>query len=66
MCGLAGELRWDGARTDAAVLDRMTYPRAHRGSDGEGLWSRDPLGSGHRRLPIIELAERGAQPDQPR
>jgi asparagine synthase (glutamine-hydrolysing) len=62
MCGLAGELRLDGARTDVAVLDRMTACMQHRGPDGEGLWARGPVGLGHRRLSIIDLSERGAQP----
>lgn len=62
MCGLAGELRLDGRRADVAVLDRMTSCMAHRGPDGEGLWARGPVGLGHRRLSIIDLSERGAQP----
>jgi asparagine synthase (glutamine-hydrolysing) len=62
MCGLAGELRFDGERTDVAALDRMTACLRHRGPDGEGLWARGPVGLGHRRLAIIDLSERGAQP----
>ncbi|TFV86988.1 N-acetylglutaminylglutamine amidotransferase [Blastococcus sp. CT_GayMR16] len=62
MCGLAGELRFDGQRTDVAVLDRMTACLQHRGPDGDGLWARGPVGLGHRRLSIIDLSERGAQP----
>ncbi|MGY1621023.1 N-acetylglutaminylglutamine amidotransferase [Geodermatophilus sp. SYSU D00965] len=62
MCGLAGELRLDGGRADVAVLDRMTACQAHRGPDGDGLWARGPIGLGHRRLSIIDLSERGAQP----
>ena len=50
MCGLAGELRFDGQRTDVAVLDRMTACLQHRGPDGDGLWARGPVGLGHRRL----------------
>jgi asparagine synthase (glutamine-hydrolysing) len=62
MCGLAGELRLDGRRADVAVLDRMTACQAHRGPDGDGLWARGPVALGHRRLSIIDLSERGAQP----
>ncbi|MDQ1661203.1 MAG: hypothetical protein QOJ68_1183 [Blastococcus sp.] len=62
MCGLAGELRFDGRRADVAALDRMTACLQHRGPDGEGLWARGPIGLGHRRLSIIDLSERGAQP----
>ncbi|MGY1644532.1 N-acetylglutaminylglutamine amidotransferase [Geodermatophilus sp. SYSU D00703] len=62
MCGLAGELRLDGGRADVAVLDRMTACQARRGPDGNGLWARGPVALGHRRLSIIDLSERGAQP----
>ena len=62
MCGLAGELRFDGRRADVAALERMTACQRHRGPDGDGLWVRGPVGLGHRRLSIIDLSERGAQP----
>jgi asparagine synthase (glutamine-hydrolysing) len=62
MCGLAGEARFDGGRVDPGVLDRMTSCLEHRGPDGDGLWARGPVGLGHRRLSIIDLSERGAQP----
>ena len=62
MCGLAGELRFDGERADIAALDRMTACLHHRGPDGDGLWASGPIGLGHRRLSIIDLSERGAQP----
>ena len=62
MCGLAGELRFDGNRADVSVLDRMTACQEHRGPDGSGIWARGPVGLGHRRLSIIDLSEHGAQP----
>ena len=62
MCGLAGEVRFDGERADVAALDRMTACQAHRGPDGDGLWARGRVGLGHRRLSIIDLSEKGAQP----
>jgi asparagine synthase (glutamine-hydrolysing) len=62
MCGLAGEVRFDGGRADVAALERMTACQRHRGPDGDGLWVRGPVGLGHRRLSIIDLSERGAQP----
>ena len=62
MCGLAGEVRFDGRRADVAALDRMTACQRHRGPDGDGLWVRGPVGLGHCRLSIIDLSERGAQP----
>ncbi|HEU4656824.1 MAG TPA: N-acetylglutaminylglutamine amidotransferase [Capillimicrobium sp.] len=61
MCGLAGELRRDGA-TDLAALEAMTETMAARGPDGGGVWAQDGAGLGHRRLRIIDLSPAGAQP----
>src|SRR3954449_1464513 len=61
MCGIAGELRRDG-RPDVAALRRMQDTMADRGPDGDGLWSERRIGLAHRRLSIIDLSERGAQP----
>jgi asparagine synthase (glutamine-hydrolysing) len=61
MCGIAGELRRDG-RPDVAALRRMQDTMADRGPDGDGLWTERGTGLAHRRLSIIDLSERGAQP----
>lgn len=62
MCGLSGEIRFDGSRPDLAAVERMTDRLAARGPDGRGLWSQGAVALGHRRLKIIDLSERGAQP----
>ena len=62
MCGIAGELRFDGGRPEAATLDRMKEKLARRGPDGSGDWSAGPVALGHRRLAIIDLSERSRQP----
>ncbi|MFF8592398.1 N-acetylglutaminylglutamine amidotransferase [Streptomyces sp. NPDC015220] len=62
MCGLSGEVRFDGGRPDIAAVERMTDRLAPRGPDGRGLWSQGPVCLGHRRLKIIDLSESGAQP----
>jgi asparagine synthase (glutamine-hydrolysing) len=62
MCGLAGELRFDGQSADVGVVSRMTGCLVHRGPDGDGLWSRGPVALGHRRLSIIDLSAAGSQP----
>ncbi|ROQ50605.1 asparagine synthase (glutamine-hydrolysing) [Rathayibacter sp. PhB152] len=62
MCGIAGEIRFDGARADIGAVDRMTGCLAHRGPDGDGLWAAGPVALGHRRLAIIDLSAAGAQP----
>jgi asparagine synthase (glutamine-hydrolysing) len=64
MCGIAGILTVDGSGIDIQSLQRMTEVISHRGPDGDGHWmSRDgQVGLGHRRLAILDLSERGAQP----
>lgn len=62
MCGLAGEIRFDGRAADRNTAAVMTGCMTHRGPDGEGLWSQGPAAFGHRRLAIIDLSEAGAQP----
>ncbi|WP_354700883.1 Asparagine synthetase [glutamine-hydrolyzing] 1 [Paraconexibacter sp. AEG42_29] len=61
MCGFAGELR-PRAAVDRDVLTRMSARLAPRGPDGDGVWTRANVGLAHRRLKVIDLSERGAQP----
>ena len=46
---------------DEARLKRMRDVLRHRGPDGEGLWLEGPVGLGHRRLSIVDVAG-GQQP----
>ena len=66
MCGIAGIYAYlDVAPpVDRAELGRMNARMAPRGPDGSGDWlSADGrVGFTHRRLAIIDLSERGAQP----
>ncbi len=62
MCGLCGEIRFDGARASAAAVETMADAMAARGPDGAGVMARGPVALGHRRLSIIDLSERAAQP----
>ncbi|CAL9626216.1 Asparagine synthetase [glutamine-hydrolyzing] 3 [Streptomyces sp. enrichment culture] len=62
MCGLSGEVRFDGRRPDLAAVERMTDEMSDRGPDGRGAWSQGAVALGHRRLKIIDLSESGAQP----
>ena len=55
------ELRREG-RPDVAALRAMQDTMAPRGPDGDGLWTERGTGLAHRRLSIIDLSERGAQP----
>ena len=47
---------------DPAAVASMTGTMADRGPDGAGLWAQGPVALGHRRLKIIDLSERAAQP----
>jgi asparagine synthase (glutamine-hydrolysing) len=62
MCGLAGELRFDGRGADVAAVERSCAQLADRGPDGSGIWAGGPLALGHRRLSIIDLSAAGSQP----
>ena len=66
MCGIAGIYAYHYAANavDRAELRRIRDHMAARGPDGLGEWySQDErVGLGHRRLTIIDLSERGAQP----
>lgn len=62
MCGFAGELNLRGTDVDLAALGRMVDAMEPRGPDGSGVWSSANFGLGHRRLKIIDLSDRAAQP----
>jgi len=62
MCGLAGELTFDGTSANVAAVDRMTQTMADRGPDDSGVWARGRAALGHRRLSIIDLSAAGSQP----
>jgi asparagine synthase (glutamine-hydrolysing) len=62
MCGIAGEVRFDGAAADVEAVARITAAMHRRGPDGSGLHAAGAIALGHRRLKIIDLSERGAQP----
>jgi len=62
MCGICGELRFDGRAPEEATLSRMNQKLARRGPDDEGVFITGAMGFGHRRLSIIDLSERSHQP----
>ncbi|MEO7558558.1 MAG: N-acetylglutaminylglutamine amidotransferase [Gammaproteobacteria bacterium] len=62
MCGISGELRFDGRAPDLAAVARMKDALARRGPDSEGDYRDGPLAFGHRRLAVIDLSERSRQP----
>ncbi len=62
MCGIAGIYNYGaGEPVDISTLRRMTDALIHRGPDDEGYYVEGPVGLGHRRLSIIDIAG-GRQP----
>ena len=64
MCGIAGIFHHAERErpVDPGLLDSMTRSLAHRGPDGQGVWSEAAIGLGHRRLAILDLSPTGDQP----
>ncbi|MDQ1660963.1 MAG: hypothetical protein QOJ68_943 [Blastococcus sp.] len=62
MCGVCGEITFDGTPADTAAVDRMVECLVPRGPDGQGSWSSGRVAFGHRRLSVIDLSPAGAQP----
>src|SRR5262249_20627408 len=62
MCGIAGIFQLGMPKpVDPARVKGMIDAIAHRGPDGEGIWTAPGVGLGHRRLSIIDLST-GDQP----
>ncbi|WP_375403634.1 XrtA/PEP-CTERM system amidotransferase [uncultured Sphingomonas sp.] len=56
MCGIAGVFHNATPKpVDPARIGAMIAAMAHRGPDGEGVWTAPGVGFGHRRLSIIDL-----------
>lgn len=62
MCGIAGEVRFDGSTADEVAVRQMTSAMTTRGPDGDGAWTDGRAALGHRRLSVIDLSDAGAQP----
>lgn len=62
MCGICGELRFDGRHVEVGRIEKMMHKLERRGPDSAGHVIYGTLGLGHRRLAIIDLSTRGQQP----
>ncbi len=62
MCGIAGDIRFDGKTASVETVAKMAARMAPRGPDGVGVWAQNNIALGHRRLKIIDLSERAQQP----
>ena len=57
MCGITGIFHTEGLKpVDPDRVARMCAVAAHRGPDGQGVWTAPGVGLGHLRLAIIDLA----------
>lgn len=62
MCGICGEIRFDGSQPSLESLEVMNALMVPRGPDGGGIHLMNNLAVGHRRLKIIDLSEHAQQP----
>lgn len=62
MCGIAGIVNFENRSVEGSDIKRMLDKIRHRGPDGEGVFTHERVGLGHRRLSIIDLTEGGNQP----
>lgn len=62
MCGICGELRFDGNHADLVAVSRMNHRLARRGPDHSGSYSDGGVALGHRRLAVVDLSEHANQP----
>ncbi|OWZ89254.1 asparagine synthase (glutamine-hydrolyzing) [Sinorhizobium sp. LM21] len=62
MCGICGEVRFDGGSPSVSAISIMTDVLAPRGPDASGVVVRGNVGLGHRRLRILDLSDKSQQP----
>lgn len=67
MCGINGYIQNQSSGDQSAeqIVKNMAGSLSHRGPDAQGVWvepAHTRLALGHRRLSIIDLSEKGAQP----
>jgi len=62
MCGIVGVFNLNGEPFGLSALKSMADAIAHRGPDGEGYFTEDNIALAHRRLSILDVSPKGAQP----
>jgi asparagine synthase (glutamine-hydrolysing) len=62
MCGICGEIRFDGSQPGIETLQAMNAVQVPRGPDAGGLFQMNRFAAAHRRLKIIDLSEHAQQP----
>lgn len=62
MCGICGQIRFDGGIVRQSTITKMNDKIKRRGPDDSGIWLNNIVGFGHRRLSIIDLSNQAHQP----
>ncbi|WP_425407297.1 N-acetylglutaminylglutamine amidotransferase [Hwanghaeella sp.] len=62
MCGICGEVTFDGSSASLNAIEKMMDVLVPRGPDSGGAIQRGRNAFGHRRLKIIDLSDRAEQP----
>jgi asparagine synthase (glutamine-hydrolysing) len=62
MCGIAGEIRFDGRKPHLGRIQKINERQAPRGPDGEGAYAQDHMAFGHRRLKVMDTSDLSHQP----
>jgi asparagine synthase (glutamine-hydrolysing) len=62
MCGILGVFNFNQDPISNQLVKSMLNEIAHRGMDGEGVYLDEYMALGHRRLAILDVSAKGAQP----
>jgi asparagine synthase (glutamine-hydrolysing) len=62
MCGICGEISFNGRTPSVAVVEKMAECLRPRGPDAGGVYAQKNIVFGHRRLKIIDLSDHAQQP----
>lgn len=62
MCGIAGIINFNLKKVQESDVAKMIHSIRHRGPDDWGIFTKENIGLGHRRLSILDLSELGKQP----
>lgn len=62
MCGICGQINFNGAEVAESQLRSMMQAMKHRGPDDEGIFTDGSIGLGFVRLSILDLSQAGHQP----
>ncbi len=62
MCGIVGVFNLNSEPIALSNLKRMAETIAHRGPDGDGYFINNQVGFAHKRLAILDVSPKGAQP----